>query len=53
MCEEMALSILDVRSFRRADCDSDHCPAAAVCRESRSVSKREIRRLMWSMISVN
>jgi hypothetical protein len=41
----MALSIPDVRSFRKADCDSDHCPAVAVSRESLSVSTREIQKI--------
>jgi hypothetical protein len=41
----MALSVLNVRSFRKADCYSDHCPAVAVPRESLSVSKREIQNI--------
>jgi len=33
--------ILDVRSFRRAECDTDHCLVAAEVRERLAVSKRE------------
>jgi exonuclease III len=33
-------NILDVRSFRGADCDTEHCPAVAKLRERISVSKR-------------
>jgi len=34
------LSILDVRSVRGADCDTDHCLAVAQLRESMEVSKQ-------------
>jgi hypothetical protein len=33
-------SILDVSSFRRADCDTDHYPVVAKFRERLAVSKR-------------
>jgi hypothetical protein len=32
--------ILDVRSFRTADCDTDHCLVVAEVRERLTVSKR-------------
>lgn len=41
----MALSVLDVRYFRRADCDTDHCPTVAVARESLSVNKLETQKI--------
>jgi len=34
------LSILDVRSVRGADCDTDHCLAVAQVRQSLEVSKQ-------------
>jgi len=34
------LFILGVRSFRRADCDSDQCPVVAKVRESLAVNKQ-------------
>jgi hypothetical protein len=34
------LSILDVRSVRRADCDTDHCLVVAEVRERLVVSKQ-------------
>jgi len=36
----MALSILDVQSFRGTDCDTDHYLAVAEVRESLAVSKQ-------------
>jgi len=36
--------VLDVPSFRDADCDTYHCLVAAEVRESLSVSKRETQK---------
>jgi hypothetical protein len=38
-------SILDVRSFRAADCDIDHCLVVAKVRERLAVSKQKTQRV--------
>jgi hypothetical protein len=38
-------SILDIRSFRGADCDSDHYLAVAKVRERLAVSKRMVKKM--------
>jgi hypothetical protein len=41
----MASSILDVRSFRAADCDDDHSLVVAEVRERLAVSKQTVHRV--------
>jgi hypothetical protein len=40
-------SALDVQSFRAADCDTDHCPAAARTRERLAVNKQTSHRFRY------
>jgi len=39
--------MLDVRSFRGAECDSDHCLVVAKVRERLTVSKQTAQNLTW------
>jgi hypothetical protein len=38
-------SMLDVRSFRRTDCDTDRCPVVAKVRERLAVNKEAARKI--------
>jgi len=42
--------ILDVRSFRGADCDTDHCLVVAKVRERLAVINKHHRSLMWKYL---
>jgi hypothetical protein len=37
-------NVLDIQSFRRADCDVDHCLVVAEVRERLSVTKQETQK---------
>jgi hypothetical protein len=41
------LSILDVRSFRAADCDTEHSLVVAKIRERLAVSKKQRGEFIW------
>jgi len=41
------LSILDIQSFRRADCDTHHFPAVAKVRERLIKINKKHRSFMW------
>jgi hypothetical protein len=45
--------LLDIPSFRGADCDTDHCLVAAGVRERLSVSKKEKYRSLIGTDSVS
>ena len=45
-------SILYVRSFRGADCDTDHYLAVAKVRERLGVSKQEAQKLDWERFNL-
>jgi hypothetical protein len=40
-------SVLDVRSFRGADCDTDHCLVVVKVKEILAIIKKQNRNLMW------
>jgi hypothetical protein len=40
-------SVLDISSFRGADCDSGHYVVVAEVRERLAVSKRQCKNLIW------
>ena len=45
-------NVLDVQSFRRADCDVDHCLVVAEVRERLSVTKQETHKFCMGRFSL-
>ena len=44
--------MLDIQSFRRADCDADHCLVVAEVRERLSVTKQEAQKFGMGRFSL-
>jgi hypothetical protein len=42
--------VLDVRSFRAADCDTDHCLVVAEVRERLAVNKKKITQVSYGEV---
>jgi len=46
------ISILDVQSFRGADCDTAHCLVVAEVRERLAVSKQAAQKFEWERMNL-
>jgi len=45
-------SVLDVRSFSGADCDTDHCLVVAKFRERLAVGKQAAQKFHWERLNL-